>query len=317
MLFEGFVDVVDDTSVQGWVWCPTNPDMRPTVTLIDESFSVLAKAVARQFRSDVAQAGYADGCYGFQIDLTAIDNDRREIRAMVVVEPTWQRLTQDLLRIQLPDKKGRGNLDCLTGNELQGWYQPAGDGLPARVTIHVDGREEASAMANQYRSDLEDAGLGHGKWGFSCPIPRHLCDGKEHTFTAFAPDGNMLGQPITGLGPAGLYSPYVGRCARVARQFDPARGWLCLFQGNIGRVDVPDASVPLAVHADDALVALAFSDPQQDGAFSILIPREALLNKGTNAMVSVVVHGENFALSGLNATVGELMAHGYEERAQT
>ncbi|MEA4855631.1 hypothetical protein [Solidesulfovibrio sp.] len=307
-MFEGFVDLVDAASVQGWAWCPATPTVRPTVMLIDEAFTVLAKAVAGQFRPDVAAAGHHDGCYGFRIDLADIQDSRRELRALVVVEPTWQPLCKELLRITVPHDTVRGNLDILRDEELQGWYRP-GDALwPARVVIGVDGREEASAMADQYRPDLEAAGLGHGKWGFSWPVPRHLCDGEEHTFTARTPNGLPLGQPLRGRTAAWRYSPYVGQCEPIAKHYDAARGWLCLFQGTVRRIDDLNASVPLAVQADDDLLAIAFSDPDAGGVFRIPVPRDALLAKGLQSRLSVVVHGENFALPDLDGTVADLVS---------
>lgn len=310
MVFEGFVDVVDAAAVRGWVWCPDEPTVRPTVLLIDETFSVLAKAVAQQYRADVAETGHHDGCYGFSIDLASIEDARSELHALVVVEPTWQPLCKDRLHITVPKRQDQGHLDTLADDVLKGWYRPADDAEPGRVTIFVDGQETAVVVADEYRADLEEAGLGDGKWGFSCPVPPHLCDGLEHTFTALAPGGDCLGDPLCATTSAWKYSPYVGDCAPLSRQFDPLRGWLYRVQGTVNRIGAPDAAVPVALQADDALIMLAFSDPEAGGTFDILVPRETLLCKGFHARLSLTVHGEDVTLSHLSGTVGELLALG-------
>lgn len=298
MLFEGFLDVVDAMSVQGWVWCPANPAMRLTVALLDESFSVLARAAADQLRTDVAASGRHDGCYGFRIDLAGIEYPRKTLRAIVAVEPTWQSLSQEPFDLTLPTKRDQGNLDKLDGHVLKGWCQPADTTPRAKVRIHIDGRQEALADIGQYRRDLKEAGLGHGKWGFSCPIPRHLCDGQEHCFMVFAPDGTQLGQAITGRPPASLYSPYVGRCEPISSWYDPVQGWLCRIQGTVRNTACPDASTPIAIQAGNALLAVAFSTPET-GAFSVTIPRDALLVCGIDAPISVIIQDEGVTLEPL------------------
>lgn len=190
-MFEGFVDLVDAASVQGWAWCPATPTVRPTVMLIDEAFTVLAKAVAGQFRPDVAAAGHHDGCYGFRIDLADIQDSRRELRALVVVEPTWQPLCKELLRITVPHDTVRGNLDILRDEELQGWYRP-GDALwPARVVIGVDGREEASAMANGASPGPSPGICATARSIPSRPAPPTACR-SANPFAGAPPPGGIL-----------------------------------------------------------------------------------------------------------------------------
>ena len=73
----------------------------------------------------------------------------------------------------------RGNLESIhrhtTGTTLTGWAQSRETAeLPVCLDIIHAGRRIARTLANLYRPDLEQAGLGSGRHGFAIILPRSL-----------------------------------------------------------------------------------------------------------------------------------------------
>jgi O-antigen biosynthesis protein len=60
------VDAADWTRVKGWIWNPAAPEQRIELELLDGD-TLLTTVVADQYRADLEQAGFGDGCYGFSI----------------------------------------------------------------------------------------------------------------------------------------------------------------------------------------------------------------------------------------------------------
>ena len=64
-----------------------------------------------------------------------------------------------------------GGIDLLDRHGLQGWVQePEDPDNPVSLLIKVDGKVTARTLANLYRSDLENAGIGSGRYGFALKL---------------------------------------------------------------------------------------------------------------------------------------------------
>lgn len=82
----------------------------------------------------------------------------------------------------------RGNLETIhrhaTGTTLTGWAQsPDTSELPVCLDILLAGRRIARTLANLYRGDLEQAGLGSGRHGFTIILPRTLISAQAELST--------------------------------------------------------------------------------------------------------------------------------------
>ena len=65
-----------------------------------------------------------------------------------------------------------GRVDGVAGSYVWGWaVNPAKPDLPVCVEIVVDGVVVSRALACQFRKDLAEAGLGHGRLGFDVELP--------------------------------------------------------------------------------------------------------------------------------------------------
>ncbi len=66
----------------------------------------------------------------------------------------------------------RGHLDCWRGGVLHGWAQnPDEPEIPVSLDILVDGLPVRRVLADLFRADVHDAGLGSGYHGFEADLP--------------------------------------------------------------------------------------------------------------------------------------------------
>lgn len=90
-----------------------------------------------------------------------------------------------------------GCLDAVELGLVYGWaWNPQAPDQPVSVDIQLDGVSIGSCVANIFRPDLRDAGIGDGRHAFQFRLPASLLDNKVHTVSAHIPS---LGVPI---GPA-------------------------------------------------------------------------------------------------------------------
>jgi GT2 family glycosyltransferase len=66
--FRYHLDEISDQGVAGWI-APANGPLRHCSVVLKEGGTVLARAVAAQFRPDLLSAGIGDGCYAFTLSM--------------------------------------------------------------------------------------------------------------------------------------------------------------------------------------------------------------------------------------------------------
>jgi hypothetical protein len=66
--FRSHIDEMSSAGITGWVIRDDQPTDRCVVSL-RENGQVLARAIASEFRADLAEAGIGDGCYRFNIPI--------------------------------------------------------------------------------------------------------------------------------------------------------------------------------------------------------------------------------------------------------
>ncbi|WP_156383779.1 glycosyltransferase family A protein [Methylobacterium sp. Leaf456] len=80
-----------------------------------------------------------------------------------------------------------GNFEKISGGEAQGWTTDRQE--PDRlvtVSLRIDGRIVAQALADRPRPDVQAAGFGRGHGGFSLRIPDAFANGAEHEVSVVA-----------------------------------------------------------------------------------------------------------------------------------
>ncbi len=73
----------------------------------------------------------------------------------------------------------RGHLDAIERRSVSGWVRGESD-APAWVAVSVDGMPVARGLANRFRPDLAEAGIGQGWHAFRIVLPRALDPAKPH-----------------------------------------------------------------------------------------------------------------------------------------
>lgn len=78
-----------------------------------------------------------------------------------------------------------GYLDTITPDgRIVGWARISnGNEEKAEIRVSVDGKFLFSGQADEYRADLEKAGIGDGRFGFFEILPPQYFDGKNHTLS--------------------------------------------------------------------------------------------------------------------------------------
>ncbi len=239
----GHVDAVSRDRIKGWALDTAAPE-RPVRLRVLDGGVVLCELVADQHRADLAQAGH--GSCAFDVAIPGgLDPERRHLVQVQRVSD-WQNLGGSpwLLEPELeasfaaapaavavaPALGWHGRLDMATRDRVRGWAQD-GDAPEAAVALQIlcDGRTLARVVANIYRPDLEQAGLGSGRHGFEVAIPGGLSPLDRHVLQVRREsDGSELsGSPVVieaaGWFDASLESAVSQAVAAVAGETDQAR----------------------------------------------------------------------------------------------
>ena len=89
--------------------------------------------------------------------------------------------------IQTPDSTPVrwGYLDIATRDRIKGWlHDPRSPSIPVAVQIIDNGVPIARILANRYRADLDESGIGRGRHSFDLAIPAGLSPHHQHIIQA-------------------------------------------------------------------------------------------------------------------------------------
>ncbi len=125
-----------------------------------------------------------------------------------------------------------GHLDCARHDRISGWAQDeAAPSSPVRLRILDNKRVIAEVLADEYRRDLEDAGIGCGRHGFTYAVAGGLSPEIPHLIEVQrVEDGQTLaGAPVT------LEAEHTGHVVTPSGQLAPWQS--CLDEVTRARID--------------------------------------------------------------------------------
>jgi hypothetical protein len=166
---------------RGWAIDDGDPDSPLDVEIV-EGTTVLGRGSAAQFREDLKEAGIGSGAAAFAIELPWTVADREPLvlslrcadSGAVIVPPAAFRIASFV-----------GHLDRVDSVVVVGWACDAARiGAPISVEIMVDGEVAGHAVADQFRRDLAEIGLGNACYGFEWLLPSRIADGQPHQLRA-------------------------------------------------------------------------------------------------------------------------------------
>jgi membrane protein involved in D-alanine export len=201
--YEGSIDQADCQFIKGWGFDQTRANDALTVEIYDQDH-LLATVTADSFRPDLQNAGKGDGYHGFSIPCPLVLKDGKPHMLVLRVAGTIKDIKHRSFicngSIPGPGPPGGesgaprlgGSLDSVSCDAIVGW---AWDGAHPDVSVDValyDGSTLLTKIsANLYRRDLEGAGKGNGRHGYSFTVPDSLRDGRPHLITAKIADGSF------------------------------------------------------------------------------------------------------------------------------
>lgn len=184
--YGGFHDVTNCNGASGWAWDPSRPNT-PINVYIFEGNNLLATVLADKYRADLASSGYGNGYHAFEWTLPTSLKDGQSHTITV-------RYSSDSNAVHIPGSPKsttctapasyQGYHDSATCQGLSGWGWDSTRPTTA-ITLYIfEGTvNRGSVLANQYRQDLVNAGIGDGRHGFTWALPTSLIDGQPHSLT--------------------------------------------------------------------------------------------------------------------------------------
>ena len=91
-------------------------------------------------------------------------NDEGRVRLAAVVEPGRRRYVEGARR------RYEGTIDCVLGGALHGWCRLTRSTDPVELEVFADDQLVTRVVADVFRQDLLDAGIGAGRHGFTIPL---------------------------------------------------------------------------------------------------------------------------------------------------
>ncbi len=294
----GNFDSLNCNQVAGWAWNPAQPNT-PVSVSIESGTTSEATVLANNYRSDLKLAGAGNGNHGFTYPLPAQFKTGTAQAATLLLTGTTTSLGTRTVTCTAPSFSGSFASPSCT--QLAGWAWDATEpNDPINVDIYDGTTLIVTVLANTFRQDLENAGIGNGVHGFFLPTPAALKTGTAHTITLKA-----------GGTPTVIGAPQTLTCssANFAGFFDYAdctqlAGWAWdANQPNAAlNVDLYDngallATIPAATFRQDLQTA---GKGNGDHGFTYTSPA---LYSGTTHSLSVTYSGTTIPLGGTPKTI--------------
>lgn len=182
--YKGSLEKIEGLYLVGLAFNQANPQERVELIVLVDGKPV-CEGIADEFRTDLYDLGIGDGKYGFKIQLPDTYADGKEHEVRVVVKNTGKDLDKSPQKITIKPVEDNyiGTLDEIDGLIVRGWaYNKNNPEERVEVVVLVDSKPVAEVVADQYREDLKQSGIGDGKHAFSIKLPHEIGDGKKHKF---------------------------------------------------------------------------------------------------------------------------------------
>ncbi|MDA8251141.1 MAG: hypothetical protein M0Z28_18485, partial [Rhodospirillales bacterium] len=201
----GSLDRVEgDGSLEGWCWSPDEPGVQRQLAVLVDGTEV-ARVTADQVRADLAAAGFGDGRHAFRGTLPAnvLTPGRISVvslRDVATAQPVGGPVTVQWQGPAAPAAL-TGSIDRVSRDGwVSGWcWYPDRPQERVALSILIDDAAVGHVVADTYRADLQQAGIGDGRHGFSYALP-YGAIAERGTLTVSVQDqhsGRLLGERVT------------------------------------------------------------------------------------------------------------------------
>ena len=154
--------------LSGWAWNSADPDEAVQLDVVVNGTPV-GQAVADRFRPDLAEAGIRNGYAGYSFALQRSSAARLPIDLEVRLAATGDVVGNGRVSLQ---SQYEGYVDSVQGLQVQGWAWNLFDPSESvQLAVFADDLLVGGCRADEFRSDLEAAGIGSGRHGFTFDFP--------------------------------------------------------------------------------------------------------------------------------------------------
>jgi Glycosyl transferases group 1 len=214
--WHGRLDRVEHEWIGGWARDLDAPEHKVVLRVFDNGIPVV-DVTAERFREDLKEAGIGSGEHAFMLSLPralpralrhVIEVRRADDGRLLLGSPKILEAEVDDRAVPVGDRpraSWRGHIDVVTRGRIEGWaFDPANPDVPLALVIFNNGEVLARVLANRFRPDLEEAGLGSGRHAFGYTIPGGLAPTRRHVLQVIGEaDGcEMMTSPVV-IEPAG------------------------------------------------------------------------------------------------------------------
>jgi hypothetical protein len=272
----GKIELVNKEGICGWVADLDSSEL-PILELHmnDQKIAETSPSIKRE---DIANLFKKEIISGFEFRWAELEIPEELITKKVKIKVIHQRTGLPLApgeiefdlsfmkeseKIQEPEYIG--NLDAVKGFYVYGWaYNKKNLEERVEVVVFVDNKPVAEAVADLFRQDLLDAGIGDGKHGFLIKLPEDLVSNEERVlsvkFKKMAKDLNHSPQKVK-------FQKYEGEVKGL--NHNAVEGY-CLDLNNL------DKSVHIFLIENKKILASAWTNPSENGKFILYLPEEVL-----------------------------------------
>jgi RHS repeat-associated protein len=182
--YQGSFDGVDCNVISGWAWDANQPNTAINVDIYDGN-TLIETVAANQFRQDLLNAGIGNGIHGFSVATPASlkNGVAHSVHVKIAGMSTELSFSPKSITCSTPASSAYGGwLDGADCNVISGWAWDANQPNTAiNVEVYDGTTLIAAVVANQFRQDLLNAGIGNGYHGYSIATPSSLKNGVAHS----------------------------------------------------------------------------------------------------------------------------------------
>lgn len=166
-LYRYHFDVVSPNGISGWAFKLEDEDHSPSIE-IRSGNTVLWATEANVYREDLANAGFGNGEYGFSL-LPSEASVQAAISSVDLYIDGHK--AQESVPFEMePADKGiyRVHLDHISAGSIRGWaFKEGFISYRSKIEVRSGDVVIAAGLAEGFRQDLLDAGIGDGGYSFS------------------------------------------------------------------------------------------------------------------------------------------------------
>lgn len=199
-MLRGNLEKVTSETIAGWAQDASRPQ-DPLSLIITNNDKFVGRVVADRYREDV-EAHIGNGHHGFEFALSHALSpfERHVIRVFYEVDETD--IPGSPLTLEPIEQRNtlRGYLDKVSSRIISGWAQDTfRPDDPVSLIITSDDKLLTRVLANRYRQDVKDAGIGSGRHAFEFVLLNSLSPTERHVLRVCSEaDGTDIpGSPVT------------------------------------------------------------------------------------------------------------------------